>query len=70
MIKGNAVIVLEDNLIEKNHGVGIKILDSYKITIIGNKIVENLLNGLELVNCDGLVMLNNFYRNRSTFRSP
>ena len=29
LIKGNAVVVLEDNLIEKNHGVGIKVLDSY-----------------------------------------
>lgn len=64
-VKGFGEILLQDNLIEKNHGNGIYIIDSKSITTIGNKINENLLNGAQLINCDGLIMLNSFFKNKS-----
>jgi parallel beta-helix repeat protein len=57
-------IKLEDNLIEKNQGVGLKIINCFNLNIIGNKIFENLLNGCELTDCSGLIMLNSFYKNK------
>jgi parallel beta-helix repeat protein len=64
LIKGNAVTVIEDCLVSKNQGIGIKLVDCYKMTVIGNKIMENLLSDIELIYCDGLVMLNNFFKNK------
>lgn len=55
---------MEDNLIEKNNGVGIKIIGSKKVSIVGNKIIENTFNGSEFINCDGLIMLNSCYKNK------
>ena len=63
-IKNICEIKFEDNLVEKNHGVGIKIINCFNLNIIGNKIFENLLNGCELTDCTGLVMLNSFYKNK------
>lgn len=57
-------IIIEDNIIEKNQGVGIKIINSFNLNIIGNRIFENLLNGAELIDCSGLVMLNTFFKNK------
>ncbi len=62
--KGLGEVIMEDNLIEKNNGVGIKIIGSQKISIVGNKIIENTFNGSEFINCDGLIMLNSCYKNK------
>ncbi len=64
-IKGNGKkIYLEDNDFKKNLGVGVKIIDSSNLSIIGNTFKFNLLNGLDLINCDGLIMLNTFKNNK------
>ena len=57
-------ISIEDNILEKNQGVGIKIINSFNLNIISNRIFENLLNGAELIDCSGLVMLNSFFKNK------
>ena len=62
--KGLGEVIMEDNLIEKINGVGIKIIGSKKISIVGNKIIENAFNGSEFINCDGLIMLNSCYKNK------
>lgn len=64
-IKGNGLkIHLEDNNFKKNSGVGVKIIDSTNLSIIGNMFKFNLLNGADLINCDGLIMLNTFKNNK------
>jgi parallel beta-helix repeat protein len=63
-IKNICEINLEDNLFEKNKGVGLKIINCFNLNVIGNKIIENLLNGAELIDCSGLVMLNYFFKNK------
>lgn len=63
-IKNICEVDLEDNLIEKNQGVGVKIINCFNLNVIGNKFIENLLNGAELIDCSGLVMLNYFFKNK------
>jgi parallel beta-helix repeat protein len=59
-------INLEDNLVEKNQGVGIKIINCFNLNAVGNRIIENLLNGAELIDCNGLIMLNSFFKNKGS----
>lgn len=64
-VKGNGQkIHLEDNSFNKNLGVGVKIIDSANLSLIGNTFKMNLLNGADLINCDGLIMLNTFKNNK------
>ena len=66
-VKGNGQkIHLEDNNFKKNLGVGVKIVGSSNLSIIGNMFKYNLLNGADLINCDGLVMLNTFKNNKGS----
>jgi hypothetical protein len=39
-------------------------MDCSNISILSNDISENLLHGCEIINCDGLVMMNNLYKNK------
>lgn len=64
LVKGNGSVLIQDNLIDKNHGLGINIIDSRNLSLIGNKIIENLLDGASLINCDGLIILNSFFKNK------
>jgi parallel beta-helix repeat protein len=64
-VKGKGQMIhLEDNSIKKNLGIGIKIIDCKNINVISNNFKYNLLNGCELINCDGLIMLNSFKNNK------
>ena len=64
LVKGYGSVLIQDNLIDRNHGLGINIIDSKNLSLIGNKIIENLLDGAYLVNCDGLIILNSFFKNK------
>lgn len=64
LVKGLGSVLIQDNLIEKNHGLGVNIIDSKNLSLIGNKIIENLLDGALLVNCDGIIILNSFFKNK------
>ena len=62
--KGFGSVLIQDNLFDKNHGLGINVIDSKNLSLIGNKITENLLDGAHLINCDGLIILNSFFKNK------
>ncbi len=64
LIKGTGSVLIQDNLIEKNHGIGVNVIDSSNLSLIGNKIIENLHDGALLVNCNGLIILNSFFKNK------
>jgi len=66
-IKGNGKLIhLEDNNLKKNLGVGIKVIDATNLSIIGNILQFNLLNGADLINCDGLIALNTILKNKGS----
>lgn len=56
-------VSLESNLIDGNRGVGIKIENCGNLSIIRNKFYDNKFSGAEIIDCDGLVMLNEFVKN-------
>lgn len=64
LIKGKGGLMIQENLFEKNSGVGINIIDSDNFNLISNKIVDNLLDGVSLINSNGIVILNSFFKNK------
>ena len=63
--KGLCELDISENLIEKNQGFGVLVIDSVFLNFIGNKVSENLLDGGLFINCEGYIMLNNFYKNKT-----
>ena len=55
---------IEKNSIEFNEGSGMILKKCFNAKIIGNLFVSNLLDGAELTDCDGFVMMNNFEKNK------
>ena len=55
---------IEKNSIEFNEGSGMILKKCFNAKIIGNLFISNLLDGAELTDCDGFVMMNNFEKNK------
>ena len=55
---------IEKNIIEFNEGSGMILRKCFNAKIIGNIFISNLLDGAELTDCDGFVMMNNFEKNK------
>lgn len=63
--KGNGEVSINNNNLFKNEGVGIKVLDCQRLTCLSNRVSDNLLNGGEFINCEGLILLNQFMNNKA-----
>ena len=55
---------IEKNSIEFNEGSGMILKKCFNAKIIGNLFISNILDGAELTDCDGFVMMNNFEKNK------
>ena len=55
---------IEKNNFEFNEGSGMILKKCFNAKIIGNLFISNLLDGAELTDCDGFVMMNNFEKNK------
>ena len=62
--KDTLEINIEKNNIEFNEGCGMNLKKCFNAKIIGNIFLSNLLNGAELTDCDGFVMMNVFEKNK------
>ena len=62
--KDTLEINIEKNSIEFNEGSGMILKKCFNAKIIGNLFISNLLDGAELTDCDGFVMMNNFEKNK------
>ena len=62
--KDTLEINIEKNNIEFNEGCGMNLKKCFNAKIIGNVFLSNLLNGAELTDCDGFVMMNVFEKNK------
>jgi len=62
--KDTLEINIEKNNIEFNEGCGMDLKKCFNAKIIGNIFLSNLLNGAELTDCDGFVMMNVFEKNK------
>ena len=56
-------VSLEGILCDSNVGAGIRIENCCNLSMIKNRFYENVYNGGEIVDCEGLVMLNEFVKN-------
>ena len=65
-IKNTLEINIEQNVLELNQGTGLILKKCFNASIIGNKFYSNLLNGADLTDFDGFIMMNNFYKNKGT----
>ena len=62
--KGEGIMDIEDNLFEKTQGNGARISNCKKLKFVSNKSIDNHVDGAEFINCNGVIMLNYFYKNR------
>jgi len=62
--KGYGVMDIEDNLFEKTQGNGARISNCQKLKFVSNKSIDNQVDGAEFINCNGVIMLNYFYKNK------
>ena len=56
-------VSIEGILCDSNVGAGIRIENCCNLSMIKNRFYENIYNGGEIVDCEGLVMLNEFVKN-------
>ena len=56
-------VSIEGILCDSNIGAGIRIENCCNLNMIKNRFYENIYNGGEIVDCEGLVMLNEFVKN-------
>lgn len=63
-IKDTLELNIEKNEIELNEGSGMILKKCFNAKVIGNLFISNLLDGAELTDCDGFIMMNNFEKNK------
>ena len=63
-IKDTLELNIEKNEIELNEGSGMILKKCFNAKIIGNLFISNLLDGADLTDCDGFIMMNNFEKNK------
>ena len=56
-------VSIEGILCDSNVGAGVRIENCCNLSMIKNRFYENIYNGGEIVDCEGLVMLNEFVKN-------
>ena len=56
-------VSIEGILCDSNVGAGIRIENCCNLSMIKNRFYENIYNGGEIIDCEGLVMLNEFVKN-------
>ena len=56
-------VSIEGILCDSNIGAGVRIENCCNLSMIKNRFYENIYNGGEIVDCEGLVMLNEFVKN-------
>ena len=56
-------VSIESILCDSNTGAGIRIENCLNLSMIKNRFYENVFNGGEVVDCEGLIMLNEFVKN-------
>lgn len=61
--KSKVEVSLELNLMDGNKGTGIKIVKCPNLSLIRNKFYDNTHNGAEIIDSDGLCLLNEFVKN-------
>ena len=54
---------LDSNLFNKNNGCGARIDNCLNLNVFKNKFTDNEFNGLEITDCEGLILLNEFVKN-------
>ena len=59
----HGVVAIEGVLCDSNVGVGIRVENCCNLSLTKNRFYENIYNGGEVVDCEGLVMLNEFVKN-------
>lgn len=56
-------VSIESILCDSNIGAGIRIENCLNLSMVKNRFYENIYNGGEIIDCEGLVMLNEFVKN-------
>ena len=56
-------VSLESNLFDSNVGAGARVENCLNLAMVRNKFFENVFNGGEVIDCEGLILLNEFVKN-------
>ncbi len=56
-------VSLESNLFDSNVGAGCRVENCLNLAMVRNKFFENVYNGGEVIDCEGLILLNEFVKN-------
>ena len=59
----HGVVAIEGVLCDSNVGAGIRVENCCNLSLTKNRFYENTYNGGEVIDCEGLVMLNEFVKN-------